>query len=157
MIFSDSRDPVFNSRDPNRIPKTPKRKPWFKHKWTHVWIKRSISIKSKLIQLSINAHGNTGDKTERYRNYTDQNPLATVAQATTGLPGPDVPKLPNRLPKMPNSFKTCWTNWNRPMAVAFELFRWSVAKMQCCHGAKPRIITYKLTNICSCPDVPTLL
>ena len=23
IIFSDSRDPIFNSRDPNRIPKAP--------------------------------------------------------------------------------------------------------------------------------------
>jgi len=23
IIFSDSRDPIFNSRDPNRFPKTP--------------------------------------------------------------------------------------------------------------------------------------
>jgi len=23
IIFSDSRDPIFNSRDPNRVPKTP--------------------------------------------------------------------------------------------------------------------------------------
>ena len=32
MIFSDSRDPIFNSRDPNRVPKTRLRKPWLKHK-----------------------------------------------------------------------------------------------------------------------------
>jgi len=23
IIFSDSREPIFNSRDPNRVPKTP--------------------------------------------------------------------------------------------------------------------------------------
>jgi len=26
MIFSDSRDPIFNSRDSNRVPKTPYKK-----------------------------------------------------------------------------------------------------------------------------------
>jgi len=25
IIFADSRDPIFNSRDPNRVPKTPKK------------------------------------------------------------------------------------------------------------------------------------
>jgi len=29
IILSDSRDPIFDSRDPNRVPKTPK-KPWFR-------------------------------------------------------------------------------------------------------------------------------
>jgi len=27
IIFPDSRDPIFNSRDPNRVPKTPQNKP----------------------------------------------------------------------------------------------------------------------------------
>jgi len=27
IIFSDSSDPIFNSRDPNRVPKTPLKKP----------------------------------------------------------------------------------------------------------------------------------
>jgi len=26
VIFSDSRGPIFNSRDPNRVPKTPRKK-----------------------------------------------------------------------------------------------------------------------------------
>ena len=26
IIFSDSRDPIWNSRDPNRVPKTPQKK-----------------------------------------------------------------------------------------------------------------------------------
>jgi len=28
IIFADCRDPIFNSRDPNRVPKTPLKKPW---------------------------------------------------------------------------------------------------------------------------------
>jgi len=27
ISFSDSRDPIFNSRDPNRVPKTPQKNP----------------------------------------------------------------------------------------------------------------------------------
>jgi len=27
IIFADSRDPIFNSRDPNRVPKTPQKNP----------------------------------------------------------------------------------------------------------------------------------
>jgi len=28
IIFSDSRDPIFNSREPIRVPKTPYKKNW---------------------------------------------------------------------------------------------------------------------------------
>jgi len=28
MTFPDSKDPIFNSMDPNRVPKTPLKKPW---------------------------------------------------------------------------------------------------------------------------------
>jgi len=40
IIFSDYRDPIFNSRDPNRVPKTPLKTPWFQPVIPHrIWSK----------------------------------------------------------------------------------------------------------------------
>jgi len=58
------------------------------------------------------------------------------------LPGPSEPKMPICTSKyhIPNSLKKFLTNQNRPVAVRVEPPGEVMAKIQCCHGIKLRIM-----------------